>query len=63
MNLYDYLFTNVRIIDTEDIEHIGYVDLYENEYDSGDDEPVIGLSTGIALLQSEIKSIEKLDTL
>ncbi|MCD7777924.1 MAG: hypothetical protein LUH47_05405 [Clostridiales bacterium] len=64
LNLEKYLFKNVLIKDTNDNIHKGYVDLYENELDSGYGEPSIGIlpnkdaKDGIELVLSEIKSIE-----
>ena len=67
IDLEDFLFKNVIIVDSNDKTHIGYVDFYESEYDSGYDEPSIGLipnknsKSGIEFRQSEIKSIKLID--
>ena len=40
---------------------VAVADLYESEYDSGYDEPIVGLTNGRYYIQSEIKSIEIVD--
>ena len=51
-------FKRIRLIDKDNNEFIGTVDLYESEYDSGDDIAGIGLSNGFYYKQNEIQSIE-----
>ena len=65
-NLQEYLYKNVIITDINGAEHSGYADFYESEYDSGYDEPSIGITpegkkTGIEFPQSDIKSIKIID--
>ncbi|MCM1023838.1 MAG: hypothetical protein NC395_07240 [Prevotella sp.] len=64
INLEDFLYKNVVVVDTDGIEHKGYVDMYCSAYENDDTEDSIGIipdentKYGIALYQSEIKSIE-----
>lgn len=64
MNLFDYAGKKVKIIDTDNQKHIGFVfgctkaeDNDENE-DSIDIIPTKNAMEGIELFESEIKSIE-----
>lgn len=64
MNLFDYAGKKVKIIDTDNITHTGFVfgctkaeDNDENE-DSIDIIPTKNAMEGIELFESEIKSIE-----
>ena len=61
VDLQDALGKKVKLVDNDDNEVIAVADLYESEYDSGYDEPIIGLTNGQFYLQSEIKSIEIID--
>ncbi|MDE5741771.1 MAG: hypothetical protein K2H90_04910 [Oscillospiraceae bacterium] len=64
VNLKDFLFKNVVVIDTDGIKHKGFVNFYETGFENESDEDSIGILTdpknrmGIELYQSEIKSIE-----
>ncbi len=58
IDLYDCLSHKVKLVDSDENEVIAIADLYESEYDSGYDEPIIGLTNGRYYRQSEIKSIE-----
>ena len=64
VNLKDFLFKNVIVIDTDGITHKGFVNFYETDFENESDEDSIGILTdpknrmGIELYQSEIKSIE-----
>lgn len=63
-NLEEYLFKNVRIVDTEDITHTGYIDSFTSASDNDEGEESIGIipnmdsKEGVELFSSEIKSIE-----
>lgn len=64
IDLSQYLFKNVKIIDVNNETYTGFVDMYESSFDSGENEDSIGIiinrnsKKGIELYQSEIKSIE-----
>ena len=64
INLRDYMYKNVIVVDIDGIKHKGYVDMYCSAYDNGDTEDSIGIiptensKYGIELYLSEIKSIE-----
>lgn len=58
VSLYDALGKKVKLVDSDDNEVVAVADLYESEYDSGYDEPIIGLTNGQFYLQSEIKSLD-----
>lgn len=66
-SLEQYLFKNIKVTDIYGETYIGYVDLYESKYDSGYNEPSIGIisdkkaMSGIELKESEIKSIKIID--
>ncbi|MCM1023839.1 MAG: hypothetical protein NC395_07245 [Prevotella sp.] len=68
INLEDFLYKNVVVVDIYGVEHFGYVDMYCSADDDPDDpEESIGLVTdensklGIGLFRSEIKSISTVD--
>lgn len=61
IDLQETLGKKVKLIDDHDNEVIAVADFYESEYDSGYDEPIIGLTNGQYYLRSEIKSIEIID--
>lgn len=61
IDLQDALCKKVKLVDSDNNEVIAVADLYESEYDSGYDEPIIGLTNGQFYLQSEIISIEIID--
>lgn len=61
LTLYGTMFHKVKLIDNDNKEHIGTVDLYESEYDSGYGVASISLSTGVEYTENDIKSIEILD--
>lgn len=65
INLRDFLYKKVVVVDIYGVEHFGYVDMYCSADDDPDDpEESIGLipnensKLGIGLFRSEIKSIE-----
>lgn len=66
IDLQDFLFKNVVVIDAEGKEHRGYVDLYSSAYDNDDTEESIGIipnkqaKSGIELYASEIESIKEI---
>lgn len=60
-DLQDVIGKKVKLVDNDDNEVIAIADLYESEYDSGYNEPIIGLTNGQYYLRSEIKSIEIID--
>jgi len=66
-SLEKYLFKNIEVTDIYGETYNGYVDLYESQYDSGYNEPSIGIIpnkkaiSGIELKESEIKSIKIVD--
>ena len=62
LTLYNTQNHKVKLIETDGTEHIGVVDFYESEYDSGYDMATIGLNNnGILFKADEIKSIEIID--
>lgn len=64
INLRDYIYKNVIVVDTNGIEHKGYVDMFCYAYENDDTEDSIGIipnensKYGIELFQSDIKSIK-----
>lgn len=65
INLRDFLYKNVVVVDIRDVEHFGYVNMYcSADEDPDDPEESIGLipnensKYGIGLFRSEIKSIK-----
>ena len=60
--LYKVQNHKIKLIETDGTEHIGIVDYYESEYDSGYGMATIGLNNnGILFKADEIKSIEIID--
>ncbi|MCR4795747.1 MAG: hypothetical protein K5898_11405 [Ruminococcus sp.] len=56
--LYKTQFKKIKLVDKDNNEFIGTVDLYESEWDSGDDVAGIGLSNGWYYRQNDINYIE-----
>ena len=56
--LYNTMFKEVIMVDTDDNEIIAEADLYESKWDSGFDMACIGLTNGYYYKQDEIRSIE-----
>lgn len=58
IDLYECLSHKVKLVKFDGNEVVAIADLYESEFDSGYNEPIIGLTNGQYYRQSEIKSIE-----
>ena len=61
IDLQDTICHKVKLVDNDGNGVVAVADLYESEYDSGYDEPIVGLTNGRYYTQSEIKSIEIVD--